>query len=116
MYYEAKERHLWYPPTFQSSASACFITTPERKIEGRVLCSAPKGTGTILSNCDPDYRCLHKISKDGRDVQVQSLTGLVQVAGKYGCVRAVEEMSEGSHPCKQDEWARCVLWGETVNV
>lgn len=114
--YAEQNRAICGVAYFPSSTPDCFITTPGEKVEGRILCSAPKGTGTLLFNCDPDYRCLQRISKDGKDIQVQSMEGLVQVAGEFGCVRAVEEIYSVDHQCKQGELARCVLLGETVNV
>lgn len=101
---------------FPSSTADCFITTPEGKVEGRILCSSPKGTGTVVSNCDPDYRCLQRINKDGREIQVQSMEGLIKVGEEFGCVRAVEEIYNQENLCKQGQLARCVFLGETVNV
>lgn len=95
-----------------TEATACLAND----MPGRVLCSAPKGTGQPVKNCDPDYRCPARILRDNILVDVQSLGGLVQIDGSFWCVRGVEEIATEESPCKEGELARCVVLVKPINA
>jgi hypothetical protein len=101
---------------FPSSTSDCLLSTPDGDIPGRILCSAPKGTAIPLFNCESDYRCLQTITRNGKEIRVHSMEGLMQVGGEFGCVRIMEEIHDVDDVCEQGELARCVFLGETINV
>lgn len=98
--------------TTYTEATACLAND----MPGRVLCSAPKGTGQPVKNCAPDYRCPARITRDGLLVDVQALEGLVQIDGNFWCVGGVEEIAAEQSPCKEGELARCVVLFKPINA
>lgn len=100
---------LGYVP---SSNPVCIL--PDGR-PGKRVCSTPPSSATILKNCNPPFRCLRRVRKqDGKEeVEVESMTGLVQIQGEYYCVDAAMEISlyipEDKGSCQENELERCVL-------